>query len=133
MAIQTRRGDYADYDASKMLPAEFATMLQNDPRAVDGKALHVAFGPGVDKTLMTFEDADSMISEAVNTAVEEATEDAEEFAQESEAWAVGTKDGTDVPSTDPQYHNNARYYAEQMGNIDLVATGDGTVTLTLSL
>jgi len=51
----------------------------------------------------------------------------------SEAWAVGTKNGIDVGSGDPQYHNNAKYYAEQMECFDLVATGDGTVTITLSL
>ena len=32
----------------------------------------------------------------------------------AEAWAVGTKNGQDVPSTDPAYHNNAKYYAEHM-------------------
>lgn len=35
------------------------------------------------------------------------------FKQESEAWAVGTKDGTAVPSTAPQHHNNSKYWAEQ--------------------
>ena len=39
------------------------------------------------------------------------------YAKVAEAWAVGTKGGTDVPSTDPQYHNNAKYYADQMGTI----------------
>ena len=32
---------------------------------------------------------------------------------EAEAWAVGQRDGVDVPSTDPAYENNAKYYAEQ--------------------
>lgn len=40
-----------------------------------------------------------------------------DYAKVAEAWAVGTKGGTDVPSTDPQYHNNAKYYADQMGTI----------------
>ena len=31
----------------------------------------------------------------------------------AEAWAVGQRNGVDVPSTDPTYHNNAKYYAEQ--------------------
>lgn len=31
----------------------------------------------------------------------------------AEAWAVGTKNGTAVASTDPQYHNNSKYYKEQ--------------------
>ena len=33
--------------------------------------------------------------------------------KESEAWAVGKKDGTDVPSSADQYHNNAKYWADQ--------------------
>lgn len=30
----------------------------------------------------------------------------------SEAWAVGTKDGTDVDTDADQYENNAKYWAE---------------------
>lgn len=33
-------------------------------------------------------------------------------AENSEAWAVGQRDGTDVESGDPTYHNNSKYYAE---------------------
>lgn len=31
----------------------------------------------------------------------------------SEAWAVGKRNGMDVPSSDETYHNNAKYFAEQ--------------------
>ena len=34
-------------------------------------------------------------------------------AEDSEAWATGQRNGTDVPSTDPTYHNNAKYYKDQ--------------------
>lgn len=34
-------------------------------------------------------------------------------AKDAEAWAIGKRDGTDVPPTDPTYHNNALFYAEQ--------------------
>lgn len=34
-------------------------------------------------------------------------------ALDSEAYALGTRDGEDVGSSDPAYHNNAKYYAEQ--------------------
>ena len=34
-------------------------------------------------------------------------------ASDSEAYAVGKRGGTDVPSTDPAYHNNSKYYSEQ--------------------
>ena len=33
--------------------------------------------------------------------------------QNAEAWAKGTKGGVDVPSTDPTYENNSKYWAEQ--------------------
>jgi len=33
---------------------------------------------------------------------------------DSEAYAIGKRNGVDVPSTDPAYHNNAKYYAEHM-------------------
>ena len=35
---------------------------------------------------------------------------------DAEAYAVGTRGGEDVGSTDPTYHNNAKYYAEQAGS-----------------
>lgn len=34
-------------------------------------------------------------------------------AEDAEAFADGQRDGVDVGSTDPAYHNNAKYYAEQ--------------------
>nr|DAP17701.1 MAG TPA: tail fiber protein [Bacteriophage sp.] len=38
-------------------------------------------------------------------------------ADDAEAWAVGKRNGTDVPSTDPAYHNNAKYYKDQAQTI----------------
>lgn len=38
---------------------------------------------------------------------------ADDSAEDSEAWAVGQRDGQDVPATDETYHNNAKYWAEQ--------------------
>ena len=34
-------------------------------------------------------------------------------ASDAEAWAVGKRNGTDVPSTDDTYENNAKYYAQE--------------------
>lgn len=53
------------------------------------------------------------------TAAENAERSAQEVAGESEnaeAWANGKRGGEDVPSTDPAYHNNSKYYSEQSGN-----------------
>jgi len=40
-------------------------------------------------------------------------EAAESSAMDAEAWAVGKRDGADVPDTDPTYENNSKYYAAQ--------------------
>jgi hypothetical protein len=40
-------------------------------------------------------------------------ESAETSEENAEAWAVGQRNGTDVPDTDPTYHNNSKYYAGQ--------------------
>lgn len=47
-----------------------------------------------------------------NSASTSAT-NASNQALEAEAWADGQKNGVDVPSTAEQYHNNAKYWAEQ--------------------
>lgn len=52
-------------------------------------------------------------SESIIEYIQEAIEETQEKALESEAWAVGQRGGTDVPSTDPAYHNNSKYYSEQ--------------------
>ena len=39
--------------------------------------------------------------------------EAEQSAEDSEAWAVGERDGEAVEDTDPTYHNNSKYYSEQ--------------------
>lgn len=38
---------------------------------------------------------------------------AQGYSETSEAWAVGKRNGSDVPPTDETYHNNAKYYSEQ--------------------
>lgn len=42
---------------------------------------------------------------------------ARDAAEDSEAWAVGQRSGTDVPATDETYHNNAKYWAGQAEQI----------------
>ena len=55
-------------------------------------------------------DSDTPISETEIPAIIEL---AESQAEDAEAWAKGTKNGQAVPSTAEQYHNNAKYWAEQ--------------------
>lgn len=52
------------------------------------------------------QDLDEKVEQAT-----EAAEDAEQNALDAEAWAVGQRNGEDVPDVDPTYENNAKYYA----------------------
>lgn len=56
-------------------------------------------------------------AETARAGAEAATGAAEGSAEDAEAWAVGQRNGTDVPSTDPAYHNNAKYYKDQTQTI----------------
>ena len=68
--------------------------------------------------------ATNAATSATNAATSEAN--AEESAEDSEAWAVGQRDGVDVSSSDETYHNNAKYWAEQAaGTVSGVASFNG--------
>ncbi len=58
-------------------------------------------------------------SASVSQSVEIGDEVSEKNA---EAWAVGKRNGVDVASTDPTYHNNSKYYADQAAdNVSQIA------------
>lgn len=66
---------------------------------------------------------DTVISETDLPLIEQAIEILDEVPEilnqmsdlksDAEAWAVGTRDGVPVPSTDETYENNAKYWAGQ--------------------
>ena len=66
--------------------------------------------------------------QAAIVEVRELAEDCEENAQDAEAWAVGQRNGQDVPSSDPTYHNNSKWYSEHLqtdlGNLNDVELTD---------
>lgn len=69
----------------------------------------------------------SQFEQFVNRVHEDA-ESIQGYTYDSEAWAVGTRGGVAVPSTDPTYHNNAKYYAEVFSVTD---DGNGNITISL--
>ena len=52
------------------------------------------------------------IAEDAYDRAETAQDSAKSYAEESEAWAVGQRDGEDVPQSDETYHNNSKWWAE---------------------
>ena len=128
MAITHRKGDYNDYDPSRMRPAEFGITLMHDPKAVDGRAVHIAFAAGEDKTLMTFEDAETMIEIAAEEATAAATSQAQQYATNSQNSATESrsyaKGGTSSRSGEDT--DNAMYYKNQAANSATAASNSAT-------
>ena len=73
--------------------------------------------------------------QAAQTGAETAQGLSEDSAEDAEAWAVGQRNGSDVPSTDPTYHNNAKYWSQQanptvlanLTDVDLNNLADGQI------
>ena len=51
---------------------------------------------------------------------------AEQGASDAEAYAKGTRGGSDVSSSDAAYHNNAKYYSEQSASSAQASAGSAT-------
>lgn len=82
--MQQRYGSYQQFqnDKQNLLPNEFASVTSGDPNTSRGKALYYAFGPGDTCRLMTAEDAQTTI----DNAVQEATQDAEQAAESAQEY-----------------------------------------------
>lgn len=65
MAIQMRRGDYKKFNPSKLLPAEFAIVQENDPVGANGQSVYIATNVGEVKRLATYEDVETDVFNAI--------------------------------------------------------------------
>ena len=78
MAIQVRRGNYADFDPDKMLPGEWATATSGDPNADDGMAVYMCFKAGKVKRMATYDDMKQNIEDATSDVADDVAEQLEE-------------------------------------------------------
>ena len=95
MAIQNRRGDYANFDPQKMKPGEFAIVQSNDPNASDGKAVYICTQAGTVKRLVSdlevydeVQNAATEIAQEIHEAVDEDVQRAETAAESAEQSAA---------------------------------------------
>ena len=71
----------------------------------------------IDDRVIDIADLIVVVVPQIQTMLEEAeqlAEDCEEHAEDAEAWAIGKRNGVDVPSSDPAYHNNALWYSKHL-------------------
>lgn len=74
--------------------------------------------PGTEPTPSIYEQILNLANSAKETADEaydiaaEAQDSAKASAENAEAWAVGQRNGQDVPQDDQTYHNNSKYWCD---------------------
>lgn len=104
--IITQSADIPGYDSSEVenyYNVYITRMQENAARAENAAATAIEYGATVE--------VDETAQQLIITHTDN-TEDVQTWVTEAEAWAVGQRDGVDVPSTDETYHNNAKYYAQ---------------------
>ena len=88
-----------------------AISVKNDTLAAKDAVMSAK--SSVDETSANFSDEVTAAISDVNAAGRNQKELAKTHAVDSEAWAVGQREGADVGVSDTTYHNNSKYYAEQ--------------------
>lgn len=96
MAIQFRRGDYEDFQPSKMVAGEPAVVQSGDSTTTTGKGVYICFAPGDVQRLATYEEMTHDIETAMegSQAIQEYIQD-EVDAQLAEhpEWTTTVEDG----------------------------------------
>lgn len=94
MAIQHRRGQYSQFDPTRLMPGECAVVLSGDPATIDGRAAYLCFAAGVVKRMATYDDLYSQIegiegeiTTDLTTIVEVAAQEALDAAAEASSLA----------------------------------------------
>lgn len=105
MAIQHRRGAYADFDPTKMKPGEIAFVQSGDPLVSDGRAVYVCFTSGDVRRMTTQEELSEY--DAVAQAAAEA-------AAEAKADVVALKEQVDTAKSDTLAAKSAAEEAQRV-------------------
>lgn len=116
------------------LATQSAASAQADASAASGSATAAAQSAAsaaesqqtTQQTAQDFEETAQQAVSDVNAAGTNQKELARRQAQNSEAWAVGQRDGDDVGVSDPTYHNNSKWYAQQAGTSEQSAGQSAT-------
>lgn len=104
MAIQMRRGKYELLDPSKLMPGEWAVVLESDPNGTGGRSLYMCFSPGVVKRIATVEDMATIIANE-NAAITDA-EKKRVAAENSRVSAESARETKQASNNSAQTSNN---------------------------
>ena len=123
MAVQLRRGAYADFDPQKMKPAEVAVVQEDDPTSHDGKAVYVAISPGDVKRMAVLDELQDEVYNQIDTAISTATQAAVATATQAAEAAQAAAESLEIDDTLTQTGQAA----------DAKATGDAIAQIVPGL
>lgn len=119
MAIQMRRGDYADFDPTKLVAGELAVVTSGDPNSDTGRALYICFEPGIVKRVTDYEDlidqinaATQEIQQRFTNAVKQSARDALSFAESASSSAGTASSASESATAASQSASSAQAAAE---------------------
>ncbi|MSS13777.1 hypothetical protein [Porcincola intestinalis] len=99
MAIQMRRGDYADFDPTKMVAGELAVVTSGDPNSDTGRSLYVCFEPGVVKRVTDYEDLIDQVNAATQEIQQRFTSSVEQSARNAASSAASASSSAGTASS----------------------------------
>lgn len=83
MAIIVRKGEYSDFDPSKLKSGEWAAVIEDDPDSKDGKAIYMCFSAGNVKRMATYEDMKDNMENLTDDMLEFLTENIQKVIQQA--------------------------------------------------
>ena len=114
-----RRGDYADFDPTKLVAGELAVVTSGDPNSDTGRALYICFEPGVVKRVTDYEDlidqinaATQEIQQRFTNAVKQSARDALSFAESASSSAGTASSASESATAASQSASSAQAAAE---------------------
>lgn len=83
MALIVRKGEYSDFDPSKLKSGEWAAVIEDDPDSKDGKAIYMCFSAGNVKRMATYEDMKDNMENLTDDMLEFLTENIQKVIQQA--------------------------------------------------
>lgn len=111
MAIQYRRGQWSDFDPSKLKPGEPAVVLSGDSDSTDGQSVYFCFNAGNVKRMATYDDMVQDIQNATSEIQQQFTSELESTLQDAEGqlstMQAATQSATNAADSANQAASNA--------------------------
>ncbi len=121
MAIRVRRGLKQDFDPNKLLSGELATPL-------DTRELYAAFAPGDVQRLATYENIQSMVTDATEEVVETLTVEVNAATESAQTATQGANTAATHATTEGDYAKIQGDYAKAQGDAAASIVNDNIAT-----